>query len=812
MRDLRDAIRQWARTPVITVVVVLTLALGIGANTAIFSLIDSLLIKSLPVREPERLVRVVEGRTFNTHGVPVFWQIAGANVFESTAAMSLLRPDISNTPERRSAFGICVNGGFFDTLGVSPAIGRLLTPADDAPGSQAVAVADYEFWQSEYGGRPEILGATIRLDGKPFTIVGVTERGFFGLNVGRRFDVAIALNGYRTLFPTAIDELTNSFSIIGRLKPGQTVAAAEAQVRALQPSIRAALQMPDNVRRLLTPVTVTPVAAGLSTTTQEQYARPLMVLMALVALVLLIACTNVANLLIARGSARRGELAVRLSLGATRGQVLRSLLIESLVIALVSAAAALVVGAWTARAIVNAVAVNQSGGFANWIEVPIDYRVMGFTIAIGIITAVFFGVGPALWATRVDPLDAMRQRSRGLVGGNSRFGIAQALVAFQVALAFVLILGGSLLVRSFISMTSQNLGFDRRHVVVAVPDFSRSPDFSRNTAARRQRVPATDRIRERLRGFPGVQDVSFVESSPFGFGTGLVPFSVDGGDPLDSQLRVMLNRVSDGYFRTMGAAVVAGRDFDWIGREPRQSAMVNEAFVARHLGGGPAVGQSLRLSVRAHPRVEIVGVVANSRHTSLRDAIEPTVFVPMLPEDEPWIEINIRSQIPETQVRAAVLGIMSELAPGVSVEFRSIETGFRYAAARDRVIAWLAGGFAALALLLSAIGLYGVMSHQVIRRRQEFGVRVAIGAAPGSVTALILRQAGWIVGAGVAAGLAGAIASGRLITALLYDVTPTDPASIAIAAAFLGGVTMLAGLIPARRAARTDPMVALREE
>ena len=804
MRDLRDAIRQWARTPVITAVVVLSLALGIGANTAIFSLIDSLLIKSLPVREPDRLVRVTEPN-YNTLGVPVFRQITATEVFESTAAMSLLRPDISNTLERRSAFGLAMNGGFFDTLGVSPAIGRLLTPEDDAVGATAVAVTDYEFWQTEYGGRPDILGATIRLDGKPFTIVGVTERGFFGLNVGRRFDVAIAFNGYRTLFPDALDGIRNSFAVVGRLRDGQTAASAEAALRTLQPGIRAALQMPDNVPFLLKPVNVTSIASGLSTTTQEQYSKPLAVLMALVALVLVIACTNVANLLIARGSARRGELAVRLSLGASRGQVLRSLLIESLVIALASAGAALIVGGWTARAIVNAVAVNQSGGFANWIAVPLDYRVMAFTIGVGCLTAIVFGIGPAWWATRVDPLDAMRQRGRGLIGGSSRFGIAQALVAFQVALAFVLVFGGSLLIRSFVSMTSQDLGFDRRHVVVAVPDFSRS------RVARRERVPVTDRIREQLRAFPGVQDVSFVESSPFGFGTGLVPFTIDGSSPVDGQ-RVMLNRVSDGYFRTMGVAVTAGRDFDWIGREPRQSAIVNDAFAAKYLSGRSALGQPLRMSVRGHPSVEIVGVVANSRHTSLRDAVEPTVFVPMLPEDEPWIEINIRSQIPETQVHAAVLGIMSELAPGASVEFRSIETGFRYAAARDRVIAALAGSFAALALLLSAIGLYGVMSHQVIRRRQEFGVRVAIGAAPGSVTALILKQAAWIIGLGVAVGLAGALASGRLIAALLFDVTPSDPASIAIAAAFLSAVTVLAGLIPARRAARVDPMVALREE
>src|SRR5688572_14701168 len=265
VRDVLDAVRQWARTPVITIVVVLSLALGIGANTAIFSLIDSLLIKSLPVREPHRLVRVTEPN-YATLGVPVFREITAAGVFEDTAAMSLLRPDISNTIEKRSAFGLAMNGGFFDTLGVSPAIGRLLTPEDDAVGAAAVAVTDYEFWQAEYGGRPDILGATIRLDGQPFTIVGVTERGFFGLNVGRRFDVAIALNGYRTLYPESLDGIRNSFAVVGRLRDSQTAAAAEAAIRAMQPGIRAALQVPENQPFLLKPVSVTPIASGLSTT------------------------------------------------------------------------------------------------------------------------------------------------------------------------------------------------------------------------------------------------------------------------------------------------------------------------------------------------------------------------------------------------------------------------------------------------------------------------------------------------------------------------------------------------------------------
>ena len=393
-RELREALRQWARTPVITVVVVLSLALGIGANTAIFSLIDSLLLRPLPVHNPERLVRIQES-TFN-HGIPVWRHIQeGPPILDGTAAMTLLRPDISSTPERRSAFGLGVTGTFFDLLGVQPAIGRLLTVGDDHPGSPAVAVTDYQFWQVAFGGRPDILGATIHLDGKPFTIIGVTEPGFFGLNIGRRFDIAVGLNGYRTLYPDSLDSIRNSFAIIGRLRPGQARAEAEAALRALQPRIRATLQVPDNQPLLKQPWNLQPIASGIIPTTQERYTQPLTVLMVLVAMVLLIACTNVANLLLARGSARRGELAVRLSLGASRWQVLRSTMLESLVIALAAAAVALLAGMWTARAIVNAVAVNESGAIATWIDVPLNYRILGFTIAAGIATAIAFGIGPA---------------------------------------------------------------------------------------------------------------------------------------------------------------------------------------------------------------------------------------------------------------------------------------------------------------------------------------------------------------------------------------------------------------------------------
>ena len=806
MRALRDAVRQWARTPVITLVVVTSLALGIGANTAIFSLIDSLLIKPLPVRYAERLVRIHNPR-YTNHSIPTFEQLRdGDPIFDAIAAVSLMRPDVSSTAERRSAQGLAVSGGFFDTIGVAPALGRLIGPSDDRTGDSApVAILEYHYWQSAYSGRRDVIGKTIPLDGKPFTIVGVSEEGFFGPSVGRRFDIAVSLSGYQFLYPGSNRPNANFLSIIGRLRDGQPVDAAQAQARARQPQVRAALGLPDTVAQLMQPWDVVPMRAGMTTTAQDRYEAPLRVLMALVALVLVIACANVANLLLARSAARRSELAVRLSLGASRGQVVRSMLIESLVIGIAGALGGLVAGIWTARAIVSAIAVNQSGALATWIEVPLDWRMFAFTAGAGVITALVFGIGPAILATGVDPVEAMRQRARGTIGGGSRFAIPQALVVAQVALAFVLVFGGALLIRSFVAMTTQDLGFNAENVIVAVPDFSRS------TIKRTERVPTAERIRAQLSETPGVSGVALAESSPFGLGTAMIPFVVPGGLHTHED-SVVYSRVSDGYFGMIGMSLKAGRDFEPIAREVATAAIVNEAFADRYFAGRDPIGQRLLLRVVGRTQVEIVGVVSDARSASLRDPVAPNLFVPFRLNDEPWIEINIRSGIGEAGIKDAVLRAFSPIAPDASVEFRSIDTGIRYAGARDRVVAWLAGGFALLALLLSAIGLYGVMAYQVIRRRQEFGVRIAVGASPSSVMAMILRQASLIIGIGIIIGIVGSLMSGRLLAALLYDVQPTDPTMIAGAALFLAAITIVAALIPASRAARVDPMVALREE
>ncbi|HEX8031219.1 MAG TPA: FtsX-like permease family protein, partial [Vicinamibacterales bacterium] len=676
---------------------------------------------------------------------------------------------------------------------------------DDRVGtSEPVAILEYHYWQSAYGGQRDVIGKTIPLDGRPFTIVGVSERGFFGPSVGRRFDVAVSLAGYQFLYPGSNRPTANFLTIIGRLRDGQSIDAAQAAARARQPQIRVALGQSEKVAQLMQPWEIVPMRAGMTTVAQERYQAPLRVLMALVALVLVIACVNVANLLLAKATARRGELAMKLSLGASRIQVMRSTLIESLLLAATGAAGGLLVGIWSARAIVNAIAVNQSGALATWIEVPIDVRMLAFTTAVGVGTALIFGIGPAIRATGVAPLEAMRQRDRGAIGGGARIGVSQVLVAGQVAIAFVLVFGGGLLIRSFIAATTQDLGFDERSVTVAVPDFSRS------TIPRQQRVPTAERVRAQLVTMAGVDGVGLAESAPFGLGSAAIPFVVPGGLHTNEDT-VVLNRVSDGFFGMIGTPLRAGRDFGPLAGEPPTSAIVNEAFADRYFAGLNPLGQTLQLRLVNRTHVQIVGVVGNARSGSLRDPVAPTLFLPFRLNDEPWIEINIRSRN-GAAVKDAVLRAFSQTAPDVSVEFRSIEAGIAYAAARDRVVAWLAGGFAVLALLLSAIGLYGIMSHQMIRRRQEFGVRIAIGAQPSSVTNLILKQATFIIAAGLVIGLAAALASAQLISALLYGVTPTDPVTMASTAIFLSLVAMAAALIPARRAARVDPMIALRDE
>ena len=726
----------------------------------------------------------------------------------STAAVSLMRPDISSTRERRSAQGLAVSGSFFPLLGVQPALGRLFTPDDDREGAMTdVAVLEYEFWQSAYGGQ-NVVGQTIPLDGKPFTIIGVVQRGFFGLNVGRRFDIAIPLEGFRAAQPGVGNIGSNSLTIFGRLQPGQQMAQAQAEFRALQPALRAALNAPANLPQLHQQWDVVPLAMGLSTTAQERYRAPLMVMMAISALVLLIACANVANLLLARGAARQAEMAVRFALGASRGRVLRALVIESVSLALLGAAGGVIVGVWTARAIVKAITVNQTNNLATWIDVPLDLRMLAFTAAAGALTALIFGVGPAWWATRVDPIDAMRQRARGVVTSVARFGTAQILVAAQVAVSFVLVLGGVLLVRSFITMTTQELGFDRGQLIVATPDFMRSIEN------RGERIRATDRIRNDLLSQPGIDDVGYPSPRRYSIGTGMMPIEVAGhAGPDGAELREILNRVSSGYFAATGMTMLAGRDFAPLTTESANVAIVNEAFVRRYFPRTEPIGQTLRVKLKGRGQVEIIGVVRDSRAHSLRDDTAPELFLPFAPAtDNSWLEITVRTSLGEEAARQAIMAAVERQAPGASAEFRTMSSGLRDAAARERAVAWLAGGFAGLALLLSAVGLYGVLAYHVVRRRHEFGVRMAVGAAPAMVMRMVLAHTAVLLAVGLGVGLAVALAAGRVIAALLYGVSATDPTMIVVAAAILSAIALLASFLPARRAAGIEPATALRED
>jgi predicted permease len=451
------------------------------------------------------------------------------------------------------------------------------------------------------------------------------------------------------------------------------------------------------------------------------------------------------------------------------------------------------------------IAVDQANVFATWIDVSPSRRMLAFTIAMGTLTSLIFGVGPALVSTRVSPIETMRQAGRGIAASRSRFGAAQLLVAAQVALSFVLVFAGALLVRSFVSMTQQNLGFDRGPLLVAVPD------FSSGSVQRRDRVPVSDRIRDDIAALPGVRAASVSESTPFGFGLRPWPVIVPGQTPTDGEL-IPVSRISTKFISTLGMHILAGRDFAPAGLERPGVALVNETFQRRYLPRGQAVGQSLGIRMPGRTALEVVGVVADARDMSMREPVAPTVYIPLLPSDEPWIEIGIRTDADTTTLRRAVLDVVSRHAGGTRIEFRTLDVGLAAAAGRDRLVAWLAGGFALLALLLAALGLYGVMSYHVSRRRQEFGVRIAIGANPSRMTAMVIRESAVIVIAGLLGGVLAAVAAIRLIRSLLFGLSPVDPISISVAAAALSAICLVAGYLPARRAARIDPMAALRED
>jgi putative ABC transport system permease protein len=824
-RDLRFAIRQMRHTPIVSLVALLSLALGIGANVAIFSLINALILKTLPVREPEQLVILgYEGpRGADTSFTNPQWEYLRdhQDTFTSIGAVAFARFNLNAGGETRLVPGLYASGRFYDTMGVTPLIGRGLTPDDDRRGGGSagpVAVISYGFWQREFGGDPMVLGRTVSLDGHPFTIVGVTPQEFFGLRVGLTADVTIPFGDEPIIRgpESALDRRSTWWmNLIGRLAPGQTAAQAQARLRALQPALREAT-MPQNWRQqdkndyIKEPFVVQSAATGVSFL-RDRYSQPLYVLLGIVGLVLAIACANMANLLLAQSMSRRKELAVRLSLGASRGQLVRQLLVESIMLSVLGAGAGLVLAHWGSRALVVMLSTRTS---VVALDLAMDWRVFAFTASVGVITGLLFGVAPAFRGTSLTPADALRDHSRGVLSGGGRPNLGHALVAVQVALSFVLVFGSILFVRTLVSLTTQPVGFDASHVLIA------SVDLRRTGVDEKGRLAVYERVRDAVARAPGIEAAAGAFLTPVGGSAWNQSVAVPGYQGSERDRAVMLNAVTQDYFRALGTPILAGRD---ISRTDVASApavvMVNEAFAKKFFAGQNPIGRTITIeqagSTRTDRQLAIVGLVADAKYRALREPAQTTIYVALAQQDRVSTSMRLAIKASAGRPMAArdtVLAAIGSVNQEIGVELKAFEEDLGANVLQERLIASLSAFFGGLALLLAALGLYGVMSYSVTRRTNEIGIRMALGAEPDRVVRLVLGHVALITSVGLLAGVAAAVGAGRFINSLLFNLATSDATMIAVTAVTLIAAAAIAGWLPARRAARIDPTVALRQQ
>ena len=823
-QDVRLAVRSLRASPVVAAVAILSLSLGIGANTAIFSIIDSLLLRPLPVKDPARLALVTAG----TPSHVAVWSNAiwteihqRPELFERSAAWSFTQLNLAAGGETQPLDGLWASGSFFETLGVSAVVGRTLTEGDDRPGGQAshdgpVAVISYGLRQRRFGAAPDVVGRSLRFDDVPFAIVGVMPAGFFGPDVGRNVDVVVPLADeplVRGRDSFVNGEGVNFLTIIARLRPAQSIESAAAGLDAVRPQIRAAtlgaigqFGHPAVDRYLTAPFALAPGATGYSVI-RDQYQRPLMTILAIVAVLLLIACVNVANLLAARAIARRPELAMRLALGAPRWRLLRQLLTESAVLYAAGAALGLAIAALASRTLVNQIASPVDRVF---LDVSLDVRVLLFTVAVTVVTTLLFGTVPAFRASSAAPATALQQDGRTVAGRTGLFGW---LIAAQVALSLVLVVAAGLFVRTFASLRGRPFGFDADRIVVVTVDAHR---LSNGLPAR---IAQYDRVRAAVRQVPGVAEAALSLTTPVANGQFTPRVDIEG--VAETQGPVWANLISPGWFAAYGTPLVAGRDVSDRDRQgaPRV-AVVNQAFARKFAGGRSPIGRTLSLypgTPRAIGPIEIVGVVGDAVYAWLRAPAPPTYYLPLAQFDY-LNDLGIRSinlsarsaAAPPMTLTRSIADAVASVDPRLSITFRPLAGQIDAALAQERLIALLASIFGGLALVLGAIGLFGVTAYAVAMRRTEIGIRMALGADAGAIERLVLARVSALVGAGIVAGVVASLWATKFVASLLYGLEARDPTTLAGAALTLAIVSACAAWLPAWRASRIDPAEILR--
>lgn len=827
LRDLRHAFRLLRLSPGFTAVAILTLALGVGANTAIFQLIDSIRLRTVPVQNPEQLgtIRIANfhwgqgnfSGQYSQLTFPLWEQIRQHQEgFAQIAAWGGQSFNLSTGGEVRYAKGMRVSGEFFHVLGVNPILGRLLGPEDDQLGCPVSgANISYAFWQRNFAGDPSILGKRLTLDGNSFQVLGITPPGFRGISVGDSFDVAVPICIEPILSPryNRLPERASWWlATIGRLKPGWTIERANAQMNAVTPQLLQETIPPTYdgaaVKKYLEyKLGAFSASTGFSELRQDSETS-LWLLMGISGLVLLIACANLANLMLARASARERQITIRRALGATRWRMIRELLSESFVLALSGSILGLFLAFAVSRLLVAFISTSDSQVY---LDLGMDWRVLAFTTGLAVMTTISFGLAPAIRATRAEPATLLQSGGRGSSGGKERFSLRRILVVSQVALSVVLLMGALLFVRSLRNLTTLNAGFQQTGILVAGIDFERLtiPD-ERFSEYKREIV-------KRVQAIPGVESAADARMVPFGGNSSNRTILLEGSD--DDKGTSWLNNLGSGYFKTIGTPLLTGRDFD--DRDTASSmkvAIVNEAFVRKFLNGTKdPLGKRFRFHEspgKPRPLYEIVGVVKDSKYQDMHEEFLSFMYLPATQEEkpDPYDQILIRSSLPLTSLIGSLKETVGNMNPGINLEFKVMQTRIHESLLQDQLMATLSGFFGFLAALLAAIGLYGVISYMVVQRTKEIGIRMAVGAERVDVLGLILREAGMLTMAGLVIGAGLALASAQAAKSLIYGLRPRDPLTLVAAVVVLSAVAAFASFLPAYRASQLDPLIALRYE
>ena len=822
LQDLRYGARMLSRNPSFSFVAVLTVALGIGANTAIFSVVNALLLRPLPgVSDPARLAVIYtsdfSSSRYSTSSYPDYVDLRDQNQsFSDVAAFADNQPfHLSTGAEAERIMGAAVTGNYFATLGVKIELGRPLLPEDD---STAAAVISNDLWSTRFNAARDVIGRTVQLNGRTFNIVGVAAEGFRGTGLRSSLSIWVPLTIYAqpaagsTNSSPLVRRGSRGYFIIGRLNSGVTFEQAQANVTAIGAQLAQAypqsnmgtLTQPDQPR----PMSVVALdQAMVGPDVRDATSRFSGILMAVAGLVLLIACANVANLLLSRARARQKEIAVRLALGATPGRIVRQMLTESMLISIMGGGLGLLLALWLADELISLEA------FATFVSLSpsLDLRVLGFTLLVSLLTGVLFGLAPALHASRLDLAPVLK--NTGLSGGISRrFGLRNALVVFQIAVSLILLIGAGLFLRSLQQAYSTDLGFETRDALLA------SVDMARQGYNEAQGRSFYQQVVDNVQAMPGVRGVTLAQYIPVNAGGSRTGVYIDGytAQP-DEDLELNLNVVDANYFRTLGIPLLAGRAF--AEQDTATSAkviMINEAFARRFWPGHSiqeAVGKRLSISGARGPFYEVVGVAKTGKYRNLREAPLPFMFLALSQEYRSRVTMFLQTTGDAARLAPALRAELHKVDKTVAMfDVKTLDEHLGRAFAQERTGAWLIGSFGVLAAGLAAVGIYGLMSYTVTQRTREVGIRLALGARRVDVLRLVVGGGMALTAVGLVIGLATALALTRVVSSLLYGISATDPLTFFVVAIALAGVALGACFVPAIRAAKVDPMVALRYE